>query len=448
MLLLTAVFFIAHPHNLFSSLQFQEHALPGEDLEAERADSNATAVAEGSPRRRFSLTLLGLVALGSLIRAKQRGFVVEGSLGWLAIAFLAFILLSPVWADNSFLAVRRSVAFVLLIVAAAAVARRFSIEDLLLFSVVATASFAALGIVAEVALGTFRPWASGYRFSGTLHPNRQGMNCALLAFAAAALAIQKPRSARWFMMISAAGVGLLILTASRTSFAAAAFGFLVFAWLVFPKERLVRYGAVATVGLACALAVGALAAGDRADEALGSLLLLGRDSEESGVSSLNGRIPLWTELGEYVTQRPWLGYGYKSFWTPDRIVEISHNQQWSIMAAHNGYLEMALNIGIVGALLFVGLLGAAFVKAAGIYRRSKTVGAAFATAVLGWLGVNMIMESRIDEPLLPAFVSLTLLVSLAGLKQPLWQRSPARICAVDPPLQIAATGPLQSTSLR
>ncbi|MEQ8836136.1 MAG: O-antigen ligase family protein, partial [Lacipirellulaceae bacterium] len=135
------------------------------------------------------------------------------------------------------------------------------------------------------------------------------------------------------------------------------------------------------------------------------------------------RIPLWEECAGQLAERPWLGFGYKSFWTPQRILKISHHQGWSIMQAHNGYLEMALNVGLIGAGLFIAIIVLSIKHALALFAETKSVGAAYAVAVLSWLVLNTLLESWIDEPLLPSFVSLTLIVSLACLEQPLWQRN-------------------------
>jgi exopolysaccharide production protein ExoQ len=71
--------------------------------------------------------------------------------------------------------------------------------------------------------------------------------------------------------------------------------------------------------------------------------------------TLTGRTVMWGQLLK-MTVDPWFGAGYESFWLGPRTKEISDYYQ-HINQAHNGYLEIYLNLGWVG----VALLGAVMV---------------------------------------------------------------------------------------
>ena len=85
------------------------------------------------------------------------------------------------------------------------------------------------------------------------------------------------------------------------------------------------------------------------------------------VSSFNrdltftGRIPLWGALIDLgVKHRPWLGYGYDSFWldflgqnSPAMRIWDSPAGAWLPYHAHNGFLDIFLSIGLFGFLVFV-----------------------------------------------------------------------------------------------
>jgi exopolysaccharide production protein ExoQ len=75
--------------------------------------------------------------------------------------------------------------------------------------------------------------------------------------------------------------------------------------------------------------------------------LLGRDI------TLTGRTDIWQLLIESGLRRPWFGYGYSAFWTgmdgeSGRIYEELH---WVFTYAHNGLLEVWLQLGWVGLAL-------------------------------------------------------------------------------------------------
>jgi O-antigen ligase len=71
--------------------------------------------------------------------------------------------------------------------------------------------------------------------------------------------------------------------------------------------------------------------------------------------SLTGRLPLWQELLEvYVPNHELTGYGYGAFWTAERVAEIADSQSWTlVLSAHSMYMDLLLNVGYVGAALYV-----------------------------------------------------------------------------------------------
>jgi exopolysaccharide production protein ExoQ len=68
--------------------------------------------------------------------------------------------------------------------------------------------------------------------------------------------------------------------------------------------------------------------------------------------TLTGRLPLWTALLEKFSKKPWFGYGYHGFWDSDNGTDIRRIFGWA-GDAHNGFLEIALTLGIVGLLILL-----------------------------------------------------------------------------------------------
>lgn len=78
----------------------------------------------------------------------------------------------------------------------------------------------------------------------------------------------------------------------------------------------------------------------------GTLTSLGRDS------TLTGRTDIW-RIALQFTVNPITGAGYESFWLGNRLLEIARLNNAGLTQAHNGYLEVYLNLGWIGiALLF------------------------------------------------------------------------------------------------
>lgn len=64
-----------------------------------------------------------------------------------------------------------------------------------------------------------------------------------------------------------------------------------------------------------------------------------------------GRTTLWEFAGEMIAKRPWLGYGYESFWGTPFLANTDQpfDRAWDIRTmvhGHNGYLDIAVTMGI------------------------------------------------------------------------------------------------------
>ncbi|MEM9965627.1 MAG: O-antigen ligase, partial [Asticcacaulis sp.] len=70
--------------------------------------------------------------------------------------------------------------------------------------------------------------------------------------------------------------------------------------------------------------------------------------------TLTGRTDIWDSLLRLSDKAPWLGYGYKAFWTPDSIpaAVVREETGWKVPSAHNGWLDLLVQLGWVGVLLF------------------------------------------------------------------------------------------------
>ncbi|MFI7163045.1 O-antigen ligase family protein [Rhodococcus erythropolis] len=71
--------------------------------------------------------------------------------------------------------------------------------------------------------------------------------------------------------------------------------------------------------------------------------------------TLTGRLHLWTVSEYYAEQRPLLGWGFGSVWAPDSVVGqmIRSKLSFPATSAHNGMLDIRLQIGWIGFLLLL-----------------------------------------------------------------------------------------------
>lgn len=162
-----------------------------------------------------------------------------------------------------------------------------------------------------------------------------------------------PLADRWGKGATAAMVGLFLglmaLGGARTEMLA-----LVSAWLLYPVltslrlERSLRIPAALVLLVACTAGMSWLAL--HLETFIG---LLGKDL------TLTGRIPLWQALWPWLANRPLAGYGFDAFWQPvvnPGVPELWAWVGWEQHHAHNGYIQLLLDVGLVGALLTTAFL--------------------------------------------------------------------------------------------
>lgn len=88
------------------------------------------------------------------------------------------------------------------------------------------------------------------------------------------------------------------------------------------------------------------------------VLLVQRERETTGAVSMSAdpRLRIWSKAAEHIEQRPLTGYGFGRGLLRDRLPgEADVEQAWH---AHNLFLDLTLQVGVTGLLLFVLLLAA------------------------------------------------------------------------------------------
>lgn len=102
-----------------------------------------------------------------------------------------------------------------------------------------------------------------------------------------------------------------------------------------------------------------------AAKAEGLLTAMGKDP------TLTGRTPMWDVVWEMIMRRAGLGYGYSAFWVsrPDSPArEVAQVLAWETPHAHNGFLDLALQVGLIGVALFLVGFAAAAVRSLKLLR--------------------------------------------------------------------------------
>jgi O-antigen ligase len=340
----------------------------------------------------------------------------------LGLAWVAWCGVSIAWSLDQFQTLRKLTIFGLLLVAAAGMAAKFELRELFDVVILLTGAMLAIGFLAEAAYGMFLPWRSDYRFSGTMHPNDQGLQCAVLALVAATAAESRVagKNLRRFLVVAA--LAGLALSKSRTTLAALVFAGLVYLFL---HGRGSQRWLVAST----ALAVGGLAGGLYSFVSVSALRETASVAEmgrSENVSSLTGRLPLWEGLWPDVMKRPLLGYGYGGYWGPKNILRHSKANGWHIPHAHNSYLDLVLATGIIGLALYVAWVLAVALVGAMRYDATGDVAHLTAACLLGLGLVHGLSESKIPGAEHMGFVVLAVMV-FESLQRPLLKRAASEV---------------------
>lgn len=177
------------------------------------------------------------------------------------------------------------------------------------------------------------------------HKNEAGAFCALAAIVFLDASI-RGRSRIIGPLLTVAACAFLFMTQSKTST-----GFLVVAAVLAGgvvlcfRNPALRIGFL--VGGLCAGPLLLAAYGDGAEDLVAAF---------DDPSSLTGRVQIWPVLFRYAANHVLLGSGYGSFWAiGDSSPIFEYDAGWltTITHAHNGYIDMLVQIGLVGATLSV-----------------------------------------------------------------------------------------------
>ncbi|MEM9082912.1 MAG: O-antigen ligase family protein, partial [Planctomycetota bacterium] len=240
------------------------------------------------------------------------------------------------------------------------------------------------------------------------HPNTLAPACAVGLIILSGLGSQTTtqRVTRWLgLAITGAA---LVLTGSVTSMFFAFVGVLVALLL-----SLGGYAAAIAFVLIAAAGVAMLLVGPAAvtDMVFASV---NRDP------SMSGRDELWGMISRQIRERPLFGHGWGAFWTEGKGREMVGT--WNPRQSHNAYLDVTLDIGLIGLVVLLVPIGMTFSRLRETMRDTAnphTRQAAIATLALlsALLSVYALQQSFLGKPDSFAF-AVVLWMSLAANREP------------------------------
>ena len=332
---------------------------------------------EGSP---LDASVFGfLVAAGLVVLIKRKKKVMPFlRANAPIILFFVYCALSTIWADNTFVALKRwikaigDLTMILVVLTDAnplAAMKRFLTHTgflLIPLSILFIKYFPVIG-------RSYNPWTWEPMYGGvTEFKNLLGMTCLVCGLGSvwccADAVRQRKGQDMWRHMaphaiVALMAVSLFFTADSKTSLSCFMMGS---ALIVVPTlsrsmrrpemMHLLAFGAVGLSLVALFL------------PSSGLVESLGRDA------TLTGRTNIWAAALSQVTN-PMLGAGFESFWTGTRLERIwVLIKEPGIQEAHNGYIEVFLNLGWVGVALLSSIIVAGYASASKLVRRDSPAG--------------------------------------------------------------------------
>lgn len=146
--------------------------------------------------------------------------------------------------------------------------------------------------------------------------------------------------------------------------------------------------------------------------------------------TLTGRTAIWHIVVQLSAPHALLGTGFESFWMGSRLQTMWHFEK-GIQEAHDGYLEVYANLGLVGVTLLAGVIVSGYRNAFAVYRQHTDLGSIkIAFFVVGVVYSLTEAGFRMMSPVWIAFLLAVIYVPPSLLQQkgvPLTKRATTRV---------------------
>ena len=292
----------------------------------------------------FAATYLIFMALLALRWRRTIYVLRKNSLLW---CFVGFIVVSALWSFEPSVTLRRSIAIVGTTAFGLYISSRYTLKEQLeilgwTFGIITLLSWVyglllpSYGIMSGVHEGSWRG----------IYTHKNGLGREMVSAFIIFLLLLRNGSYYWLKVLGlCASFSLLLLSNSKT------------ALVIFPTMLLVvtacymlrlYYKLMVVVISSIALTSGGLLL----ILVLNSkrlLALVGKDL------TLTGRTDIWMQTINNIGERPFLGYGYQGFWRGwnSESSDILLREGWLVNHAHNGFLELCLELGLLGLVIFL-----------------------------------------------------------------------------------------------
>lgn len=264
---------------------------------------------------------------------------------------LGFCWLSILWAIEPSVAFRRLILSSMVMWTLFAAMRQLKFEEVLLllrWSLVILLVVNYLVIILAPGYGihdgaAFDEYSLAGDWRGVMqHKNFAGATCAITMIAFAFDKGRMPRWLQWGVIVAAAY--FLYRSNSKTSFGLG-LGAIAAGWMFMRYTRRYRLAVIVIIAV---LAIAATVL-----EGIYQNPLLGKFSDPK---AFTGRMSIWIAVSHYIADHPWFGAGYGSFWNigpHSPIFNYATGEVAKMPNGHNGFLDLAAQIGVPGLLLII-----------------------------------------------------------------------------------------------
>jgi O-antigen ligase len=390
-------------------------------------DPKQTGGDENPLLRLLWLPVYAVIAGLTLVRLPRMARFWAPSLAFLVL--IGWVFASVSWSIMPDVTLRRAVAVAITTLFGVYLAASFSGRAM---SEILAASFLILALgsyfvsLAVPSIGVHHDVNAGLWRGLWYEKNQMGAMMVYGSIAALSAAITSARRRGLWILTLLLCIGLIIMTRSATSLLSLA---------------LILSGAamLGLMGLGPAAAVVAVWLSVTTAMVLGGIYAFAPSLLFQAVGkdpSLTGRTQIWQAILRHSRKAPLTGYGYAAFWdrnsAPARWIRA--RLEWVVPNAHNGWLDLLIQLGQIGVALFGAIFGAALLCA--IFRHRQVKDGYWSTLFLAVFTVELLSESFILNQ-----NSLQWVLAVAAMCRMLGPTSPGGVVAASQQRRVYAARP-------
>jgi exopolysaccharide production protein ExoQ len=306
------------------------------------------------------------------------------------VCLVGLTILSILWSDFPYVTFKRSASLIGTSLFGAYIAVRYTLKEQLqllavmlgiaaVFSLLFTALVPSYGISSELYDGS---WRGIY-----VHKNVFGRLMVFSAIVFTLLNVNSRRSRHIKLALLSLSLALLILSTSKTSLVV-----FVILLALLPVYKSLQWHFYLRVFLYCFFIVAVICTVTWLMNNTKFVLdAMGRDL------TLTGRTELWEAVFVMIKKRPVLGYGYSAFWLglDGKSEYVWRMVGWKVPHAHNGLLDLWLDVGLLGVLIFIAGFFQAVRNAVCMIRSTNNIEALWPLVYLTFMLLCNLTESTI-----------------------------------------------------